>query len=219
MSEPRKLESNIDPEVWSILPESLQQFLTNGKTLIATDEDDWTVSIKTPPSYLRKALPAGSVLIAKNGCGDHLFLAPCEARPSVLDPKVYVWWHEGARIDVFAGAFKNLAHSSPPTITSRSPVLYHDGKTVVELGDEVTARCFFVRRVGRVVYVPGISKKNRDMEHHGLGWVCITFVNGSRIGTVVDPKTSCLQKHVRFLRRSTKPFRKIGSNEPFENPK
>lgn len=52
MSEPRKLESNIEPEVWSILPESLQQFLTNAKTLIVTDEDDWTVSIKTPPTAL-----------------------------------------------------------------------------------------------------------------------------------------------------------------------
>lgn len=215
MPEPRNDKSDVPVELWDVLPEPLREFLSNGKTQIATDNDDWTVSIQKPPGYFKKVLPPGSVLLANNGCGDQLFLVPGASVSVRLDSKVHVYWHEGPHVELLAEDLGKLLNPPPAAVTKRPPVLYHN-RTPVHLGDEVTARSFFIRRPGRVVYVPGISKRNRNMEHHGLGWVGITCANGLQIGTVVDPKTSCLKKSVRFVKRSAEPFREMTSDDRFE---
>lgn len=83
-------------------------------------------------------------------------------------------------------------------------VRYHDGLTDVRLGDRVATRYFlFLKVEGRVVYVPGISPRNDEMEFNGLTWVGIQTTNAGPIGTVVLPETFTLQKSVRFLGRDT----------------
>jgi hypothetical protein len=54
-----------------------------------------------------------------------------------------------------------------------------------------------------VIYVPGISARRADHEHHGLTWVGVSLPNGWAIGTIVLPETQRLQKGVRFLGRGT----------------
>jgi hypothetical protein len=121
------------------------------------------VEVEIPPKYLARSLPAGAVLIGSNGVGDHLFLTP--DMTSAFGRKVHAYWHEEVPgIEVFADDLAVLLNPAPPAVTQRSPVLYSDGQTPVQLGDEVSARSFFVRRPARVIYVPGISKKNREME-------------------------------------------------------
>jgi hypothetical protein len=209
-------ESSVLLEVFEILPEPLREFLRAGKKEFRTERDDWIVDVEIPPGYLQKSLPAGSALIANNGVGDHLFLVPDPTNHAVLAHMVRVFWHERHRFEVIAEAISSLTNPPAPTVTKRPPVLYHDRIITVKLGDEVTARNFFLRRPGRVVYVPGISKKNRDMEFNGLCWVNIRFASGSRIGTLVDPKTSRLQKSVRFVRRSTGQIELMGPEERME---
>src|ERR1051326_7048247 len=141
------------PNRW-VLPEALQKFLAARKKKIETDTDEWTVSIKSPPRYLSQALPPGSVLIADNGVGDHLFLTPESANSTSLSHKVHVYWHEGPEIVVLADDLDALLNPQAPTATKGPPVLYADGQTPVLVGDEVRARNFFIRRPARVVYVP-----------------------------------------------------------------
>ena len=84
------------------------------------------------------------------------------------------------------------------------PVRYYDGTTVVRLGDIVTTRVWFrlFRKVeGRVVYVPGISDKHGEFEHHGLCWIGVTTEDGTVFGSVVLPETGCLQKSLKFVAR------------------
>ena len=81
-------------------------------------------------------------------------------------------------------------------------VRYHDGITDVRLGDRVTTRYFiFQKAEGRLVYVPGISPRNDEMEFNGVTWVGIQTTNAGPIGTVVNPETFTIQKCVRFLGR------------------
>jgi hypothetical protein len=81
-------------------------------------------------------------------------------------------------------------------------IVYSDGTTSVELGDQVSARHLLRRRAGRVMYVPGVSNRVGSFEHHGLTWVGIAFPTGTVIGSVVDPETSRLQPNVHFLCRA-----------------
>ena len=45
---------------------------------------------------------------------------------------------------------------------------YFDGNTDVQLGDRVALRVLFRKRVGRVVYVPGVSTFNPEFEYNGM---------------------------------------------------
>ena len=210
-------KSKVTPEVMAALPEPLRKFLADGKSEIHGDDGDWMVLVvQDVPKYCRKDLPEGSVIIANNGCGDHLFLTRRAGETIKFSPEVHVHWHEGPQVELYARDIEMLVNPPPPAASNTGPVFYHDGKTPVQPGDEVTARNFFFRKPGRVVYVPGISKKNREMERHGLCWVAIKFSGGSRTGTVVDPKTRCLKKSVHFVKRADDAVEEMGPDERFE---
>ena len=213
---PEQSSIELSPGLLASLPESLRAFLSRGEKRIETADDDWEVSVRKPAPHLVKHLPPSAVLIGNNGIGDHLFLLPSANDQAQLDIRVNAYRHEGPKISVLAEDVASLVNPSPPKATERPPVCYHDGQTVVQLGDEVSARRFFRRRPGWVVYVPGISKWNREMEHGGLCWVAIQFINGGLAETVVDPETSRLKKSVHFAKRSAEPFGEFGPRERFE---
>jgi hypothetical protein len=99
-------------------------------------------------------------------------------------------------------------------------VRYFDGSTLVSLGDHVEVRgliLFFLRKKGRVVYVPGISKHNPEMEFNGLSWVGVDFDDGTFSGTLVDPKTGCLQEIVKFLERDKAPDRELQPEDTLDD--
>jgi hypothetical protein len=50
--------------------------------------------------------------------------------------------------------------------------------TPVRLGDHVEIRVWLRGRTGRVVYVPGISPLNPNMEYNGPCWVGVRMDNG-----------------------------------------
>lgn len=190
------------PALHEALPAALQQFIRRGGTVLQTDDDDWEVEVETPPSYLAERLPPGAVVIAGNGLGDHLFLVPVPGQPDALSPELHVFWHEGAIVEPLKHALAELTDPPPPTPSNVPPVLYANGVTRVLLGDEVMDKFLFFKRRGRVTYVPGISRKHRELEHGGLTWVGITTQKGRFIGRIVDPDTSRLQRGVHFIGRS-----------------
>lgn len=91
-------------------------------------------------------------------------------------------------------------------------VVYSDGITAVRPGDVVTCRAWiwlFRKKVGRVVYVPGISRRHGGMEHGGMSWIGTKFDDGTVIGTAVDPETKILRKSVQFVRRADGPVEQL----------
>jgi hypothetical protein len=77
-------------------------------------------------------------------------------------------------------------------------VTYNDRVTPVQLGDHVLTRVWFRKRKGRVVYVPGVSAVNTNMEYNGLCWVGIRLEDGGFVSTVVDP-TGAFLRHKEVL--------------------
>src|SRR5579884_876588 len=142
-------KKDIEPQTLAALPESLKAFMSLGKTEFETDEDIWSVKVEKVQGFIEKELPANSIIIANNGYGDRLFLVPKTGSPDHFDSKVYVFWHDELRIAVIADDIDTILNPPPPTPTQRGPVFYHGGQTTVELGDEVIARWFFIRRAGR----------------------------------------------------------------------
>lgn len=81
-------------------------------------------------------------------------------------------------------------------------VTYSDRVTAVQLGDHVETKIWWRRRVGRVVYLPGVSPFDPKMEYNGLAWVCIRLEgNAGFVSSVVDPNGAFLVKSERLLRR------------------
>lgn len=76
---------------------------------------------------------------------------------------------------------------------------YHS-KNLVELGDIVTIRVLFKRMQGKVVYVPGISEPNSEMEFNGITYVGIKTAEGM-VASTVDPETGVIKKGIRLINR------------------
>lgn len=199
------------------IPEPLRRFIAEGGSTFRCDDGDWEVSIELPvPIFLQNRLPRNSVIIANNGCGDYLFLTSqnvSTSEPDSLEDRVLVYWHETGEIDQFSPDVRMLTDPPYPMPSDYPIVFYSDGTTQVIPGDHVSARDLLFRKEGRVAYVPGVSKRNRELEHGGLSWVGIRFERGSVTGVLVDPDSGCLKKSVRFLCRATSKFEEIGPDE------
>lgn len=79
-----------------------------------------------------------------------------------------MYWHEGTHIEESSDDLLKLTDPPQPGPSDHPDALYADGSTQVSIGDHVTARNILFRKDGRVAYVPGISKRNREFEHGGL---------------------------------------------------
>jgi len=180
------------------VPESLRRFIASGQAVIDGGDGPWELRLR-PPDFSHP-LTEGALLIAKNPCGDCLFLRPDPMVANQFAPQVLVCWHEGPEVEVYAEDLETLLFPPPATPSQRPPVLYSDG-TPVMLGDQVIVRGWFRTRPGSVNYIPGISPKDSEMEHHGLCWVGIQPDRGAHLGLVVDPETSRLIDGVRFIAR------------------
>lgn len=81
---------------------------------------------------------------------------------------------------------------------------YSDGSPL-QLGDEVEFRggllVLFRKYRGRVVYVPGISPLNPDMETGALSWVAVDVPEKMLLRRLVDPETGRVRQ-TWLLRRN-----------------
>ena len=199
------------------LPNTLKDFIDNGHSVFCGDDGDWDVKIiSVADTPYKKDIPSDALIIANNGCGDCLFIRKINPDQTSYEPEVYVYWHEEQRYEVYSDNIKNLTNPEPAKPSKHKTIFYFGGTIEVQLGDEVSARDFLFRRNGRIAYLPGVSKKNSNMEHGGLSWVGIRFQRGTFIGTIVDPETFQLKKSVRFFQRSSENIKELGPNGGFE---
>jgi hypothetical protein len=93
------------------VPPELDAFINSDETTFYCDDDDWDVRIESGESSdFKDELPPRSTMIAENGCGDCLFLKSSPVGKT--DAKVYVYWHEEERDEVFAKSLKELISQS-----------------------------------------------------------------------------------------------------------
>jgi hypothetical protein len=198
------------------IPGPLRRFIDRGDSVFRCEDGDWDVEIEhPPPKFLLDVLPDDAVIIANNGCGDYLFLRN-EGDSTASTYPVFVFWHEGAQIEEFSNNLTELTDPPEPVPSDHPEVFYSDGSTQILIGDHVSARDILFRKDGRIVYVPGISKRNWEFEHGGLTWVGIRFESGSVTGIFVDPDSKLIKKSVRFISRSKSDIEEIGPYEDLE---
>ncbi len=191
------------------LQKLLSKYIKSG-LFIKTDEEDWEIDIYK--NNKEKNIPSDAIIFANNGCGDSLYIRDLTDN-TLSDSNVYVFWHEEQVCEKIIDNICLLLNPSPPKPSKFGVIFYYGGKVKVELGDEVLARDLIFRKIGRVSYLPGISKKHREFEHDGLAWIGITFSSGSITGVYIDPNNKWVKKSVKYLKRSAKPFHEIEPNE------
>jgi hypothetical protein len=93
------------------LPPELTAFIKQDETTFHADDGDWNLKIENrDDSDFKDELPSRSTVIAENGCGDCLFLKTSAA--GKIDSKVFVYWHEEERTEMFAKSIKELIATS-----------------------------------------------------------------------------------------------------------
>ena len=117
------------------LPDDLRRFLKLGRKKFRCDDGDWKVRIQDPTA-VSKMIPSDAVIVAGNGCGDHLFL---ESSGDKFGADVFAYWHDEPAIRNFGFTISELTFppSAAPSVVS--PIFYsaYDGQ--VALGDRVGA--------------------------------------------------------------------------------
>src|SRR6185369_15660995 len=89
------------------IPPELTAFIKQDETTFHADDGDWELKIESrDESDFKDELPARSTMIAENGCGDCLFLKSSAA--GKIDSKVFVYWHEEERSEMFTKSIKEL---------------------------------------------------------------------------------------------------------------
>jgi hypothetical protein len=177
---------------------------------IKTDKEDWEIGIYENNDKIN--IPSSAIVFASNGFGDLLYLKDLN-RKKMLDLVVYVYRHEEKLSKIFIENLDLLINPPPPKASEWGTIYYYGGEVEVKLGDEVSARDLLFRKIGRISYLPGVSKKHRDFEHDGMTWIGISFSTGSIAGAYIDPDNNWVKKSVRFLNRSSAPFHETGPNE------
>lgn len=97
-----------------------------------------------------------------------------------------------------------LARSTSPE-TIGSGLFYHGTTDEVQLGDRVSLRYWFRRRLATVCYIPGISPPHRDMEYEGVQKWAKRLDDGTVLASVYAPDERGCQppKHTRLISRGT----------------
>lgn len=114
------------------LPTELQTFVDSGNSTFHCDDGDWDLRIVAgKESPFRDYLPVRSILIAENGCGDCLFLKT--SATGKIDPKVFVFWHEEERHEVFAKKLEEVLVAQPVSSSKGEPKAAAPTMSVAEL--------------------------------------------------------------------------------------
>ncbi len=198
-----------------ILPSMLQKFIDENNRTIVTQDGEWEIHMDAESAFDSKVIPDDAFLIANNGFGDSLFLLPSESNLQELDTKIYVFWHEENKFELFNDDINNLLLSSREKPSDHSIIYYFGGEVEVKLGDEISARDLVFRKKGRVAYVPGISPINRELERDRMAWIGIRFEGGTMGGAYIEHENNWVKKSVKYIGRSDAEFDPIKPDEKF----
>jgi hypothetical protein len=115
------------------LPQELANYIKAGYTVFHCKDGEWELLIESQKdSPIGGELPPRSTVIAENGSGDFLFVRTQAS--GKFDSKVYVYWHEEERHEVFAKSLADLmVAAKTPAAAKKKPATSKGGPTVAQL--------------------------------------------------------------------------------------
>ena len=165
------------------------------RRLQGPDANEWRLELEADmPAWFARLFPAGALVFASNGAGDHLYLTGDH-------PGVMVFWHEGHEHAQYCQSVDDLLPSKKRPPSDHPPIHYFGSGEQVLPGDQVFVKywLFFSGR-GTVTYVPGLSPLKRELERDGLAWVRARLESGAVVDTVVID--GVLKKSTSLLARA-----------------
>lgn len=93
-------------------------------------------------------------------------------------------------------------------------IRYHGSDTQVLLGDHVQFRSLFIfKKLGRAVYVPGISPEHKEMEGDEYSLLSVEYGDRRMISWPIFRGRFEAPKALVFVRRSTEDFKGLQPGE------
>jgi hypothetical protein len=117
-----------------------------------------------------------------------------------------------AHANGWLGEFERSQSSFDSAFKALNHIRYFGSEEPVELGDHVSLRVLFRKRVGRVSYLPGVSPENPDIDFGGLFRVGIDYGDGF-VMCHVDIDSLDLKEGVTLLRRDPLAIPRVPSAE------
>ncbi len=95
-------------------------------------------------------------------------------------------------------SFRAIVDEAVPQLNR---IHYYCSQEAVELGDHIIYKSFFRRKTGRVVYLPGVSKRLSQIDYGGLFSIGIHTSYGGFTAMSIDPDSLQLRRSVSLIRR------------------
>ena len=173
-------------------PKLILEAQKKGIEYFMSDDCEWKLDVTGQNKYVEETVGHHVLTFADNGYGDYLFL-------KVGDDAVYEFCHEGPEVVVLNEPLSTLL-GLEERLPSKGPMpRYVDGQEV-QLGDLVQIRRWWKKHDGEIVYVPGISRRQPELEHGGIGMIRVRCTDFELIMTV-DPSTNVICGKIALVRR------------------
>jgi hypothetical protein len=152
------------------LPLELANYIKAGHTVFHCKDGEWEFLIESQKdSPIGGELPPRSTVIAENGSGDFLFVRTQAS--GKFDSKVYVYWHEEERHEIFAKNLTDLIVATKTPAAKKKPAAAKGGPTVAQLeaalkSPKASARSETIRKFAQTDFgvdaLPALRRALRD---------------------------------------------------------
>lgn len=158
---------------------------------------EWKVEVEIYNEII-KSLSEGATAFANNGLGDYLFLKDVSLNDSL--PIVYEFWHDGPQILKSVEDFLTIIGLRVRNKSNIAVPKYESGDTM-QIGDIVQYKGFLRKKTGEITYVPGVSKKDPNLEHDGINMALLKKENGMQVTLTIDPVRNIPCSYIKLLKR------------------
>lgn len=118
-----------------------------------------------------------------------------------------------ARVNGWESEFEHARDDFFTAFDALNRIRYFQSETPVELGDRVRLRHLFSKKSGRVVYLPGVSQPNSEIDFGGLFRLGVSIEDGTFTAYHVDPDSLAVVKSVEFEGRDSEGIPEMPSDE------
>lgn len=170
------------------LPNSLQKAIDQGIEFFMGEEYEWKLKIEGRDDCIEKLVGCQINVFANNGFGDNLFLKINNAEDG-YENQIYEFFHEGPEINEIEEGFDILLGLKDRSVSKIEIPKYSTGEQLM-LGDKIQYKSFFLKKEATITYVPGISKRDPELESEGIVMSLMKKSNGDSYTLTIDPKTN-----------------------------
>ena len=157
----------------------------------------WRIKIESS-EVISEIIHEEATVFANNGMGDYLFVKQNDIKGG--SPCVFEYWHDDPQVITSEDSFTIIVGFENRR-ASDSPVPKYATGESMSIGDIIEYKSFFRKKKGEVTYVPGISKKDPNLEFDGISMALFRKENGDQSTLTIDPDTNVPCGYFRLLER------------------